>query len=161
MTRMNSMRHASGILGSFALAALLAACDVTNPGPIQDEFVGDEAAQVGLIFGVQRQISSRYTDDAFDFALIGREIFPGGQIGAWGNPVQIHAGSVQPNYDNGSFDNYHTARFIAETAVARFTEAGASDERLHLARSDIHHEDVVLRGAFIGREIIDDVATVG
>ncbi len=132
MTMMKSMRHGSGIL-AVALVASLAGCDVTNPGPIQDAFVGDEAAQVGLIFGVQRQISSRYTDDAFDFALIGREIFPGGQIGAWGNPVQIHAGSVQPNYDNGSFDNYHTARFIAETAIKRFTEAGASRDRMYQA----------------------------
>ena len=116
-----------------ALAVMTSACDVTNPGPIQDEFVGDEAAQIGLIFGIQRQIAERLTDDNFDFALIGREVFPGGQIGAWGNPVQIHAGHIQPNYDNGSFDNLHTARFIAETAVTRFTEAGASNQRMHQA----------------------------
>jgi hypothetical protein len=124
----------AGLLGiTSALALSLAACDVTNPGPIQDEFVGDDAAQIGLIYGIQRQISQVYTDNAFDFALIGREVFPGGQIGAWGNPVQIHAGRVEPNYDNGSFDNLHTARFIAETAIARFTEAGASNARMYEA----------------------------
>jgi len=126
-----TQRSKTGVIAATALiTATMAGCDVTNPGPIQDEFVGDEAAQVGLIFGIQRQIATRYTDDAFDLALIGREIFPGGQIGAWGNPVQIHAGSVQPNYDNGSFDNMQTARFIAETAIARFTDAGATDERM-------------------------------
>lgn len=129
MNRIGSSR--TGVIAATAvLAATLAGCDVTNPGPIQDEFVGDEEAQIGLIYGIQRQIAERHTDDAFDLALIGREIFPGGQIGAWGNPVQIHAGYVQPNYDNGSFDNLHTARFIAETAIARFTEAGATDARM-------------------------------
>lgn len=118
---------------ALALLGVLAACDVTNPGPIQDEFVGDEEAQVGLIFGTQRQIATVFTDNAFDFALIGREVFPGGQIGAWGNPVQIHAGHVEPNYDNGSFSNLHTARFIAETAIKRFTEAGASNARMFQA----------------------------
>jgi len=122
------------VLGATAgLCAFAAACDVTNPGPIQDEFVGDEAAQVGLIYGAQRQIATQYTDNAFDFALIGREVFPGGQIGAWGNPVAIHAGHVDDFYDNGSFDNLQTARFIAETAIARFTEAGASNSRMHQA----------------------------
>jgi len=134
MKETKRMRHGSrSAIISLGLVALLAACDITNPGPIQDEFVGDAAAQIGLIYGIQRQISSRYTDDAFDFALIGREVFPGGQIGAWGNPVQIHAGAVDPNYDNGSFDNYQTARFIAETAIKRFTEAGASNDRLFQA----------------------------
>ncbi len=130
---MQRIQRCGAVGAVVALTLVLSACDVTNPGPVQDEFVGDEAAQVGLIFGVQRQISSRFTDDAFDFALIGREVFPGGQIGAWGNPVQIHAGRVEPNYDNNSFDNYQTARFIAETAVARFTEAGASSDRMHEA----------------------------
>jgi hypothetical protein len=128
--RQRTLRTAGAVL---ALTAVLAGCDVTNPGPIQDEFVGDAAAQVGLIYGVQRQISEVYTDNAFDFALIGREIFPGGQIGAWGNPVQIHAGHVEPAYDNASFDELQTARFIGETAIARFTEAGATNERMYLA----------------------------
>lgn len=132
MRDMNRIRaNKAGVIAATAvITATMAGCDVTNPGPIQDEFVGDEEAQVGLIFGIQRQIATSYTDNAFDMALIGREVFPGGQIGAWGNPVQIHAGYVQPDYDNGSFDNLHTARFIAETAVARFTEAGASDARM-------------------------------
>lgn len=123
-----------GLAGAaLALTTFMVGCDVTNPGPIQDEFIGDETAQVGLIFGAQRQISQVFTDNAFDFALIGREVYPGGQIGAWGNPVQIHAGHVQLNYDNGSFDNLQAARFIAETGIARFTEAGASDDRMHEA----------------------------
>ncbi|MEX2466139.1 MAG: RagB/SusD family nutrient uptake outer membrane protein [Gemmatimonadota bacterium] len=124
----------AGLLGTIAvLTALTTGCDVTNPGPIQDAFLADEEAQIGLIFGAQRSIATQYASDAFDFSLVGREMFPGGQTGAWGAPVPIHAGHIQRDYDNGSFDNMHEARFIGETAIARFTEAGASDLRMHQA----------------------------
>jgi hypothetical protein len=134
-TKVTSMRQRRfGAVGlALAVSTLATGCDVTNPGPIRDEFIGDETAQAGLIFGIQRQIAEVYTDNAFDMALIGREVFPGGQIGAWGNPVQIHAGHVEPSYDNGSFEELQTARFIAETAVAEFTAAGATDLRMHEA----------------------------
>ena len=134
MRDMKTNRHGRvGLLGTaVALAALLAGCDVTNPGPIQDEFVGDEAAQVGLIYGAQRSIATAIGHDLFDMNLLSREVFPGGQIGAWGTNVQVHAGNIQPEY-GGGFTSYHTARFIAETAVARFTTAGASDARMFQA----------------------------
>jgi hypothetical protein len=134
MRNMTTIRRRGGrILGVTLALAALAACDVTNPGPILDEFVGDEAAQIGLIFGIQRQITLEYTDAAYDFALITRAVFPGGQTGAWGTSVDIHAGHVQADYDNGAFDNFHTARFIAETAIARFSEAGATNARMFQA----------------------------
>jgi len=122
-----------GVLGAAALTVMtLSACDVTNPGPIQDAFVSDESAQVGLIFGAQRSIATAIGHDVFDMNLMSREVFPGGQTGAWGTNVANHAGNVQPEY-GGGFTNYHSARFIAETAIARFTEAGASDARMYQA----------------------------
>lgn len=122
--------RAVGGAGAFALA--LAACDVTNPGPIQDEFLGDEAAQIGLVNGSIRAIVEGHSGSAYDMAMISRQIFPGGQIGAWGNPVHVHAGNVEREY-GGNFTGMHQARFIAETAIQRFTQAGATDERMHLA----------------------------
>lgn len=130
---MKTIKHRGArILGVTLALAALTACDVTNPGPIQDKFVGDEEAQIGLIFGIIRSISTQYTDAAFDFAFIGREVFPGGQIGAWGTNVLIQAGHIEPS-QGGSFTSFHTARFIAETAIARFTEAGASNSRMFQA----------------------------
>lgn len=111
---------------------MLAGCEVTNPGPVQDEFLADEAAQEGLIFGAQRSIATIIGGRALETAYMAREVFPGGQTGAWGADVAEQAGHILP--DNGpGFTNLHQGRFISETAIARFTEAGASDARLYQA----------------------------
>ncbi len=135
MRQMKSIRYGRvGVLGAaLACAALTAACDVTNPGPIQDAFLGDKNAQVGLINGAERSIATAYTGNVLDMSLMAREVFPGGQTGAWGTNVANHAGHIMPEDDGGGFDNYQTARFIGETAIQRFTEAGASDENMYLA----------------------------
>lgn len=125
-----SLKRPVSVLGTVLLGLSAASCDVTNPGPIQDEFLGDEAAQVGLINGAIRSIVNGYTDRAFDMALIARQVFPGGQIGAWGNPVHIHAGYVEDLY-GGNFTAMHQARFVAETAIQRFTAVEASAERMY------------------------------
>ena len=124
----------AGLMGSvLALTLVTAACDVTNPGPIQDEFLADPEAQIGLINGAQRSIATTFTGNVLDFSLMAREVFPGGQIGAWGTGVPMHAGHVEPENDGGAFDNLHEARFIAETAIKRFTQAGATNERMYQA----------------------------
>ena len=71
MKPMKNSRRAS-VLRVASLAVLTAACDVTNPGPIQDEFLGDEAAQIGLIFGAQRSITTTFSGRAYALALVGR-----------------------------------------------------------------------------------------
>ncbi len=80
-------------------------------------------------------------------ALIGREIFPAGQTGAWGNPVFIHAGHVQAEFGPG-FTALHEARFISETAISRFTEVGATDDMLHQANLWAGHSYRMLGEAF-------------
>jgi hypothetical protein len=112
-----------------AFSALLAGCEVTNPGPIQDEFLAEDEAQPGLINGAQRSIATTFGGRVHDWSFIAREVFPGGQIGAWGTSVSMHAGHILPENGPG-FTNLHEARFITETAVARFTEVGASSDRL-------------------------------
>lgn len=119
-------------VGLLTMTLLAAGCDVTNPGPVQDEFLAAPAAQPGLINGAKRAISINFRALAQDLALIGREVFPGGQTGAWGNPVHIHAGHIQEGFGSG-FTAFHEARFITETAIARFTEVGATDNMLHQA----------------------------
>ena len=132
MRLMNQRRH--GWLGGAALAAatLLAGCEVTNPGPVQDEFLAEEAAQEGLIFGAQRSIAGTFGGRMLETAYMAREVFPGGQTGAWGADVAEHAGHIQP-FNGPGFTELHQARFITETAITRFTAAGASDTRLYEA----------------------------
>ena len=130
MSLMNKTKHA-GLLTLGAVAAgLLAACDVTNPGPVQDEFLTDPSAQPGLINGAKRIFSESMGDIALDMGYMAREIFPGGQTGAWGTGVNMHAGHPEPG-DGPGFTNFHEARFITEVAIQRFTEVSAPANMLY------------------------------
>jgi hypothetical protein len=117
--------------GALSVAAL-AACDVTNPGPVQDEFLQGEpltapATQQGLINGAIRSMATFVTDGSYTQALLGREIFPGGQTGSTGHDVIVQGGHVLPGSFGGYFNSAVQARFIAETAIKRFeaVEAGS------------------------------------
>jgi hypothetical protein len=134
MRLMNQSKQGrAGALGTVALlATLMAGCEVTNPGPIQDAFLAESAAQPGLIFGAQRSIATTFGARVLDLGLMGRELFPGGQTGAWGTGVEMHAGHVQEESGPG-FTNLHQARFITETAITRFTAVGASPLRMYEA----------------------------
>ena len=76
MKLMNQRRH--GWLRGAALAAatLLAGCEVTNPGPIPADFLTDESAQQGLIFGAQRSIAEIIGGRVLEMAYMAREVFP-------------------------------------------------------------------------------------
>ena len=85
-------RSAAGVLfrpparGSAALAALLAlaaglvGCDmeVTNPGPVHDEFLNDKAAQPALVNGMGRAFAQGLNWIAYTGAAVAREIHPSG-----------------------------------------------------------------------------------
>jgi len=121
-----------GVLG----VAGLSGCEVTNPGPVADEFLAAEPSRQGLVTGAVRRMAELMGDGSYTMALIGREIFPGGQIGAHGHDVIIQGGHIPPetagsgNQSGAYWNDAQQARFIAETAIARFNEVGASDDLL-------------------------------
>lgn len=107
----------TGLLSAGAFTfLLLAGCDVVNPGPVQDEFLAEEASQPGLINGSVRRLAETLSYGNYTMAILSREIFPGGQIGAFGHPVDVQGGHVQPGSDVGRWNQTQQARFIAETA---------------------------------------------
>lgn len=130
---MRKMKH-TGIVtvGAFSLL-LMSGCDVTNPGPVQDEFLAVPASQAGLVNGSFRRLAETLSYGNYTMALLSREIFPGGQIGAFGHDVIVQGGHVQPGDDIGRWNDTQQARFIAETAIKRFTEVGAPDNMMYLA----------------------------
>jgi hypothetical protein len=132
--RTNTLRSKRAGLEAAGAASLilLAGCEVTNPGPVRDEFIALPASQQGLINGTRRVLSIALGNRAYTTALLAREIFPGGQTGAWGHSVTNQGGHITPG-DGPEFTNLHEARFIAETAVKRFTQAGAADETMYEA----------------------------
>ncbi len=120
-----------GVLG----VAGLSGCEVTNPGPVSDEgLVAEPESQQALVTGAVRRMTELVGEGSYTMALIGREIFPGGQTGAAGHDVIIQGGHIPPETAGSSdesaayWNDAQQARFIAETAIARFTEVGASDD---------------------------------
>lgn len=126
--------RSSALAGSCVL--LLTGCEVTNPGPVQDEFLGGVESQQGMVNGAIRRFSQALNGAqagvAFTGAIISREIFPGGNTNYGMTPV-VQGGHVVPGSFPNLFEEAQQARFIAEESVRRFTEANASREMLYQA----------------------------
>lgn len=125
--------------GVTVLALSMVGCDVTNPGTIPDDGLALEPSQQGLINGARRRMSELMGYGTYTQALLAREIFPAGQIGAFGHDVAIQGGHLAPGTAGSSrsssayWSDAQQTRFIAETAIQRFTEVGASDAMLFQA----------------------------
>ncbi len=55
-----------------ATVALLAGCDITNPGPVQDQFLAEPASQQGLVNGSIRRMSELMGYGTYSQALLAR-----------------------------------------------------------------------------------------
>lgn len=149
------------ILTVVMVAASVAACDVVNPGPVQDEFLSAPESQAPLVRGAERRISQAIKNLGYTAALPAREIFPGGQTGAHGHSVLVQSGHILDR-DAPQWANLQQARFIAESALERFINQGAIPADQHashplIARAHLaagfglrlmgeHYCDVVIDG---------------
>jgi hypothetical protein len=106
--------------------ALATGCEVTNPGPVQDEFLSEEASRQGFVNGAKERLTRSVGWMSYSTALVAREIFPGGQIGSYGHTVTEQAGSHawSASGPNGEYNLTQQARWVAEEAIRRFTEVG-------------------------------------
>lgn len=119
------IKKASPIALVAAATLAVSGCDVVNPGPVQDEFLAQPASQQGLVNGSIRSLAELVGNGAYTMGILAREIFPGGQTGFRGHPVIVQGGHILPGSYGGYFNDAVQARFIAETAIQRFTEAEA------------------------------------
>ncbi|HTJ22753.1 MAG TPA: RagB/SusD family nutrient uptake outer membrane protein [Gemmatimonadaceae bacterium] len=109
------------IAGACALLGL-AACnfDVTNPGPVQEKFLDDPAAQTAVVNGAGRDLSDALNWTAYTSAAVAREIFPAGSTGSFGISSQQQTGRLIPEETDAYWDRAQRARWEAESGAARF-----------------------------------------
>lgn len=105
------------------MAALLGTgCDVTNPGPVQDEFLSDPTSHAALVNGSRQRLLFAVNDLFYMSANVSRELMPGGNTGNYGFPVPVLFGALPFDEDQASWNDLQQARFIAEDAIRRFVE---------------------------------------
>jgi hypothetical protein len=112
-----------------ALFVLVAAsCDtkVSNPGPVQDEFLNDRNAAAALVNGAGRAVSQGINWISYTGAAITREIHPAGSTGSFGitNLWQNGALSDGDADLDTHWEQAQRARWVAEEAIRRLEAAG-------------------------------------
>lgn len=115
-------------LACVALVAGLASCDtkVTNPGPVQDNFLSDRNAATAMVNGAGRALSSAINWIGYTGAAVAREIHPAGSTGSFGitNRWQNGELAVDDGDLNTHWEQGQRARWQAEEAIRRLEAAG-------------------------------------
>src|SRR5262245_26723535 len=87
-------RRAPIMVATLVGAILAAGCDVQNPGNVDDEFIDLPASQAGLVNGSWERMNRIIGPNAFNMAMVAREVFHGGQTGSYGHSVSEQAGNL-------------------------------------------------------------------
>ena len=108
-----------------ALALFVAAgcdTDVTNPGPVQDQFLDSLNAHAAVVKGASRNFSNALAQIAYWGGALTYEINPAGSTGSFGIPSSVQDGRLELNF-SGDWNRAQLARWAAENAVERFQRA--------------------------------------
>ncbi len=125
----------AGLLGMFVAVA---ACDfdVTNPGPVQEQFLIEPAAQPALVSGMGRALAESMNWLAYTGAAVSREIHPSGSTGSFGISQEWQRGLLAPDEVGTHWSNGQRARWLAESGISIIQEAGESQPGL-LAQANL------------------------
>lgn len=121
-----SWRRRAGMGAALLLAIAPAACDfeVTNPGPVEDDFLDNATAHEAMANGVMVQLADALTNAAYTTGAVTREIFPAGSTGSFGITGAQQTGIIR--YDDTHVGAPWTAgqraRRMAEDFLTRFAE---------------------------------------
>lgn len=115
-------------ISGVALLLATAACDttVTNPGPVQDEFLADRNAASAMVNGAGRALSAGMNWISYTGAAITREIHPAGSTGSFGISARWQNGELNADDDdlNTHWETAQRARWLAEETLRRLEAAG-------------------------------------
>lgn len=132
---MNRMISGQGVrVLLLAVAASVGACDteVTNPGPVQDEFLDKAAAHEALVNGMGRATSQALNWLSYTGGAVAREIHPAGSTGSFGITVRWQRGELNPTDDDldTHWEQAQRARWLAEDGIRRMQENTNTDQKL-------------------------------
>src|SRR5262245_6634124 len=123
------LMHRTRIAGlALLLLAAPMACDtnVSNPGPVQDEFLNDRNAAAAMVHGAGRALSQGMNWIGYTGAAVAREIHPAGSTGSFGISNRWQNGEL--GSDDSDLDTHweqaQRARWVAEEAIRRLEAAG-------------------------------------
>src|SRR3954470_15517383 len=122
------MTKKSSLFLTVLLLAAPVACDtnVSNPGPVQDEFLDDRNAAAAMVSGAGRALSQSINWIGYTGAAVTREIHPAGSTGSFGISNRWQTGEL--GSDDSDLDTHwaegQRARWIAEEALRRLETAG-------------------------------------
>jgi hypothetical protein len=110
------------------LMVALAGCDlsVSNPGPVQDEFLNDPGAHPAVVAGVRLAFTEGLNMVSFFGAEAAKEYTQGGRI----HPIKLPVKPGQLAFEDipdAPWNNAHRARWVAEDAVRRLEESLGGD----------------------------------
>jgi hypothetical protein len=116
--------------GALAACLVLVACDtdVTNPGPVQDDFLNNPEAQPAMVQGALRALGDALNWTAYTSGAVAREIHPSGSTGSFGITIRQQRGELRDDEINTQWEN---ARLLAENmceSVFDGGSAGSNDE---------------------------------
>lgn len=131
-------KQRSRMIGSTLVLALAAsACDITNPGPVQDEFLGERASHPALVHGGGKALVQALNPIVLTTAYLSREVFPTGTIGPGSPGAQIlQRALIDDGSTAGSWNALHTARYVAEHGINILTASGG--ETALIARAGVY-----------------------
>jgi hypothetical protein len=109
------------IAATLASVALLASCEtrVTNPGPVNADFLDSKAALTAVVNGAGRDLAETLNWTLYTGAAEAREIWPAGSTGSFGISVSVQNGKLTEDESGDVWDRGQRGRWTAEQGAAR------------------------------------------
>jgi hypothetical protein len=124
MRRDSRRRRALGLAATTLATLSFSACnfDVSNPGPVRDQFLNDTTAFTAEVNGMGRALGNAMNYTVLQGAIPARELFPTGQTGQFGFEPNNQFGFLIPDEQNDPWYNAQQARWVSEHGLERFKE---------------------------------------
>jgi len=133
--------------------AMLAACDleVTNPGPVADQFLDPPEAHAALVVGMERALAGASNWFAWSGSAAALEIRSSGGTGVFGMSPQLRLGDLSQMSTEWAMG--HRARKVAEDGIRRMREVLGDGQ---FATNDLAGQALVYAG-FANRMLGENV----